>query len=145
MLEEPVSAIMTVDDLVTVDVTHKVSRVRQLLDESGVHHLPVLDGRVLVGIISSTDLERLNLGNRYLDDATLDARLDESFTIEQVMVKAPLTLHPKDKLRRAAELFVGEVFNSLPIVDDEGELVGMLTSRDILRFFLARDKKNTRR
>lgn len=132
--EHSVSFVMTTEHLVTVDVDDKVSRVRQLLATRSIHHVPVLDRGKLIGIISTTDLLALGLGSRYLDDETIDARLDATFTIERVMEKAIVTLHPRDSLYKAAQLLVKESFNSLPVVDDEGELVGILTTRDILRF-----------
>lgn len=137
--EHSVSFVMTAEHLVTVDINDKVSRVRQLLATRPIHHVPVLDRGKLVGIISTTDLLSLGLGIRYLDDETIDARLDATFTIERVMEKAIVTLHPRDSLYQAAQLLVKESFNSLPVVDEMGELVGILTTRDILRFAMLQE------
>jgi CBS domain-containing protein len=132
-----VSFVMTADDLITVDVSERVSRVRRLLTEHPIHHVPVLAGNKLVGIMSSTDLLRLGVGVGHADEATLDARLDENFSIEQAMEKHLVTVQPKDTLLRAAQLLAQESFDSLPVVDELGELVGILTTRDLLRQLLA--------
>ena len=52
---EPVSHIMS-SELLTVHGGQKVSEVYELLTENRIHHVPVVDGKKLVGLISSTDL-----------------------------------------------------------------------------------------
>lgn len=148
-----VSFVMTADRLVTVDVADRLSTARRLLTSGHVHHLPVLEGNKLVGIISTTDLLRAGIGvdrTRRSDEQSLspsvsvpDFQLDSELDIEGVMEKRLVTLHPKDSLRRAAELFAEESFNSLPVVDEEGELVGILTMRDLLRYMLAAESGRT--
>jgi CBS domain-containing protein len=142
-----VSFVMTADRLVTVDVTDRLSTARRLLTTGHVHHLPVLQGNKLVGIISTTDLLRAGIGvdrSRRNEEPGLspsisvpDFQLDLELDIEGVMEKRLVTLHPKDSLRRAAELLAEESFNSLPVVDEIGELVGILTTRDLLRYMLS--------
>ncbi|HEX2736265.1 MAG TPA: CBS domain-containing protein [Polyangiaceae bacterium] len=144
LLGNSVSFVMTTDRLVTVDVTDRMSTACRLLSAGSIHHLPVLDGNKLVGIISTTDLLRAGIGIDADEDESpvLDVgqdELDEALDIEGVMEKRLVTLHPKDTLRRAAELFAEASFNSLPVVDEEGELIGILTMRDLLRYILAAD------
>ncbi|MEN9577648.1 MAG: hypothetical protein RJA70_657 [Pseudomonadota bacterium] len=142
MLNKSVSFLMTADELVTVTVKDSLGTVRQLLSERPIHHIPVLDGAKLVGIISSTDLLRLGVGLEYQGDTTPDTRLDESFPVVQVMETSLVTLGPKDTLRRAAQLLLEESFHSLPVVDGEGELVGILTTRDLLRYMIEQDAES---
>ena len=54
---EPVSKIMTTN-LITVHHGEPVSKVRQLIREHGVHHVPVVSGQKLVGIVSKHDIVR---------------------------------------------------------------------------------------
>jgi CBS domain-containing membrane protein len=131
-----VSFVMTAENLITVEVGEKLSRVRQLLAEKPIHHIPVLERNKLVGIISTTDFLTLGIGLRFLEDESQDTELDERFTVARVMETSLVTLHPRDSLRRAAEILTKESFNSLPVVDEVGELVGILTTRDLLRFVL---------
>ena len=94
----------------------------------------MLDGNSLVGIISPTDLLRVGVG---LSDADDDSLLDERFSAGQVMERRLVTLHPKDNLLVAAERLAKESFSSLPVVDEAGELIGILTTRDLLRAMIA--------
>ena len=58
---EPVSKIMSTQ-LVTVHHGEPVSKVRQLLREHGIQHIPVVSGQTLVGIISNADVLRVSFG-----------------------------------------------------------------------------------
>lgn len=135
MSDKTVSFVMTADGLITVDVEDRLRQVRRLLTEYPIHHLPVLDGNKLVGIISPTDLLRLGIDVEEGGDDMSESVWD-GLGVDKAMETSLVTLHPKDSLRRAAELLVKERFNSLPVVDELGELVGILTTRDLLRFML---------
>ncbi len=130
-----VSFVMTADDIITVEAKDSLARVRELFTEYPIHHIPVLEGNKLVGIISSTDLLRKGIGVQR-EDGPADSVLGARFTAEQAMEKALVTLHPKDSLLQAAKLLAQETFNSLPVVDEFGELVGILTTRDLLRHMI---------
>lgn len=137
--EKSVSFVMATDDLVSVDLRDNLSRVRKVLGEGTIHHVPVLEAGKLVGIVSSADLLRLGVGIELVNDDTLDGQLDARFTIAEVMETSLVTLRPKDPLLRAAKLLLEESFNSLPVVDEQGELVGVLTIRDMLRYAVQQD------
>lgn len=128
---EPVSKIMTRNP-VTAHRAMKVSEVRKILSDGRFHHVPVVDGKRLIGIISSTDLLRLAWG--FDDERGLDALLDHLKSIPEVMNAAESIPHTTP-IRRAVEILAEGRFNSLPVVDD-GELVGIVTSRDIMRYLL---------
>lgn len=130
--ENTVSFVMTTDELITVEAGDSLARVRKLLTEYPIHHVPVLDGNKLVGIISPTDLLRLGLD----PDVPADSGAGAQYSASQAMETRLVTLHPKDTLLQAAKLFSQESFNSLPVVDELGELVGILTTRDLLRFMI---------
>lgn len=128
---EPITRIMTPNP-VTVHRGMKVSEVRKILAEGRFHHLPVVDGARLVGIISSTDLLRLSWGLE--DERGLDAILDHTKAIPEVM-NVPETITPHTTIRRAVEILAEGRFNSLPVVDGH-HLVGIVTTRDVMRYLL---------
>lgn len=132
---EPVSKIMT-RELQTVHVGQKLSEVRRMLAANPYHHVPVVSGDKLVGLISSTDMIRLSLAIFGADQRAVDTMLDASHTIESVMTTKLSTIGAKDTVREAAELLGEGSFHSLPVVED-GKLVGMVTSTDVIRYLLA--------
>ncbi|MGB8170757.1 MAG: CBS domain-containing protein [Chthoniobacteraceae bacterium] len=124
-------------NLVTVHHGDPVSKVRQLIREHGVHHLPVVSGQKLVGIISNTDVLRVSFGDTFqTDERAVDATLDHTFTIEQLMQKDPVSVRENAPIREAAHALVQGSFHSLPIVSDGQKLVGLVTSTDLIRYLL---------
>ncbi|MFV8750075.1 HPP family protein [Nannocystaceae bacterium ST9] len=133
---EPVSHIMT-RDLQTVHVGQKLSEVRRLLANNPYHHVPVVSGDKLIGLISSTDIVRLSLAIFGVDERAVDAMLDSQHTIESVMTRNLTTIAVKDTVRQAAELLAEGKYHSLPVVDEQGKLLGLVTSTDVIRYLLA--------
>ena len=131
----PVRKLMSTDPI-SVQQDAPVSEVRKLLRLHSFHHIPVVSKRgSLVGVLSTTDLALFSLDAWVGDVSTVDAELDESFTLTEIMTLEPITVSPSTKVRKAAEILADGGFHSLPVVDDEGLLVGMITTTDILRFF----------
>lgn len=91
-------------------------------------HLPIVaDTGTLVGIISDRDFIGL-------------AATDEVFAqpIRSRMVTNILTARPETELRSIADIMIGHRIGCLPIVDERGVLVGILTRTDILRAIVNR-------
>lgn len=131
---EPIVNIMT-RDVHSVQVGQKLSEVRRLLAERAIHHVPVLDGRRLVGLISATDMMRLTFESYNHEGRTSDALLDTQFLIADVMQTRVVTLDIRDTIRDAAEKLKDGRFHSLPVVEGD-ELVGIVTSTDLIRYLL---------
>jgi CBS domain-containing protein len=133
---ESLSHIMSTE-LVTVHHGDPISKVKQLMRETGVHHIPVVSGEDLVGIISWSDILNLNFSQAFgTDDRAVDAVLDHSVTLEQVMKTEPVTVPHDGYVRQAAQLLADGDFHALPVVSGK-KLVGMVTSTDIIKYLLA--------
>jgi CBS domain-containing protein len=111
----------------------KLSDVRAALADSRVHHLPIVDGQRLVGIISITDL--LEYGFRPRDThQNLDEYLDAHFSIEQLMQSDVVTLPNNSTVHDAAKVLTTGKLHAVPVVDDAGNLVGIVTSTDLVSY-----------
>lgn len=53
-------------------------------------------------------------------------------TVQEIMTRFPTTLGPDDSIHRAAQLMRDEDIGSVPVVDENGSLVGIVTDRDIV-------------
>jgi CBS domain-containing membrane protein len=129
---EPISHIMTPQPF-TIHTGQKLSEARQMMAEGGFHHMPVTSGKKLVGLISTTDLLKASyaLG---VDPRESDAVLDHTHTVDGLMQKYPITLKTKQTVRDAVGIFAEGKFHSLPVIDDDENLVGMVTTTDVLRY-----------
>ncbi len=118
-------------DPVTLSPGEPVRRAQELMNEQNVSGIPIVDGRKLVGILTRRDL-------KFLKD--YDAK------ISTVMTKSNLVTGPAGTtLEQAKEILQKHKIEKLLLVDDSGELAGLITMRDIDRVqqypIAARDKR----
>ena len=122
-------------ELFSLNSTNKLSDARRIFVEKGVHHLPVLDGRKLVGMLSHTDLLRIDSGELFKQDPKkADVLLDNLSSITEVMTKDLKTIPADTTVREATSMLADGNFHSLPVVE-AGEMVGIVTTTDLLRYF----------
>lgn len=132
---DPISKIMS-RNVITAHHGDPISKVRSLVREHGVHHIPVVNGDQLVGIITWTDILRVSFGDAFgADERAVDATLDHTLSLEQVMKKDPVSLPETSTVREAAEILAQSDFHSLPVVNG-GKLVGIVTSTDLIKYLL---------
>jgi len=123
MMNEPLSKIM-VTDLKTVSPDATLDIVRELFQQNRIHHLPVVEGKQLVGMISTTDLYKLG---KPFDEY-------RGIKVKEVMTNKVGTLFSNEQIGAAAEVFLENLFHAVPIVNEERELVGLVTTFDVLKF-----------
>ncbi|MEE1786662.1 CBS domain-containing protein [Streptomyces sp. SP17BM10] len=107
--------------------------VTETLQRWRVSAVPVLtgDGRV-VGVVSEADL----LTARDRDGARADA-----LTAGRMMSVPAVTVHPGSPLNEAARAMARGHFKRLPVVDEEGYLVGIVSRGDLLKVYLEDDRE----
>lgn len=121
MMNEPISSIMTTE-VITVSPEATFNEVKKILFSNRIHHLPVVEKEQLVGIITSYDLVKKG-------DCLTNFGEDP---IKDDMTTKIAKLLPSDKVGTAAEVFLENMFHGIPIVNDDNELVGIVTTHDIL-------------
>jgi len=127
----PISSLMTTK-LITVNPEDKLSVVKEIFNDHNIHHIPVVRFRELVGIISKSDLLSFLKGMRNDSSTKIinNTRLN-NYTAQTIMTRGVAKLEPDDKINVALEIFKINKFHALPVID-KGELVGILTTYDIL-------------
>ena len=98
----------------------------------GVRRLPVVEARVLVGMVTSVDILRY-FGTGKMFEYMSTNRVDEvmSVGVEDIMTRDVLTVTQNTDVGEAARLMVERGCGGLPVVEGD-ELVGIITERDIL-------------
>jgi CBS domain-containing protein/PII-like signaling protein len=130
-------------DVAAVEPTTPIRRVVESMLGKTYRAVPVTEGGKPVGIITNHDLvQRGGLGVRLdllrsLDTPEVHENLDrlsqQSRTAGEVMSGAPVTVRATAPLPQAAELMARRRLKRLPVVDDRGTLVGMVSRVDLLR------------
>ena len=106
-----------IDSPFTVPVEAYVRDVKALIEKHGVSGLPVVDGGGwLKGIITSRDLRFCR---------------DNSLPVTDVMVKDPVTVQGEPTVEAVREKFGIHRIEKLPVVDNEGRLIGLITATDM--------------
>ncbi|WP_166348605.1 CBS domain-containing protein [Phytoactinopolyspora limicola] len=144
-----VADVMTTS-VITVLVTTPFKEVARLLRDHGISALPVLDDDdELVGLVSEADLL---LKHEYRDRRRRGSWLSTPH-LHEVMVKVegavagdlmtgpPITVEAEASVNMAARLMTERHVKRLPVVDDAGVLVGIVSRADLLSVFLRPDRE----
>ena len=121
-------------DVVTAHTGQKVSDVRKLCAEHGFHHVPVVSGKTLIGLISSADILGITVEGVGSDERSMDAYIDHQFSIEKLMSTDLKTLSPTSSVKDTAEALSDGSIHAVPVTSASNELVGLVTSTDLIRF-----------
>jgi CBS domain-containing protein len=132
---ELVSKIMSTN-LITVNLTNNLVDAERLFNENSIRHIPVVSGDDIIGILSLTDLLRVSFVDTYgSDESNVDTAVYNMLSIEQVMVKNLVSVSSTQTIKEVAEVLAKNEFHALPVVDN-GKLVGIVTTTDLLNYLL---------
>ncbi|MBX3126509.1 MAG: CBS domain-containing protein [Polyangiaceae bacterium] len=128
-----VAEIMTKDPM-TVDAAARIRDVISSLFELDVRHIPVVEGRELVGIISDRDLRGFLAPALVELEKPSDVAAKLNQPISTVMSSDVLSVDPETELSEVVELMLDHKVGAIPVVDpDSSELVGIVSYMDVLR------------
>jgi CBS domain-containing protein len=122
-----IDAIMSTN-LITVAPSSTLAEARSLMHENRIHHLPVLDGDKLVGLVTLTNV--LAATDSFFRDQNNRIHAD-SIRVEDAMVTDVATVDINASLRHAALFLERHKIGCLPVLDD-GNLVGIITDTDFV-------------
>ena len=125
-------------DFMTLSPDDKVDRAIFLFHYEKIHHLPVVsDDGCLVGILAQYDLRKIEGEPRRRVHETQDGRrlVVSNRKVRTVMRRQPYTIGPDDGVEKAAGVMASEQIGSLPVIDNNGALVGIITSTHLLAAF----------
>ncbi len=133
---ESVSALMT-RDVISVHPDTPLLEVQNLLKQHGFRHLVVVDDDgALSGVLSNRDVLKalspfLNTNAETQRDVRTLAQ-----PARNLMNKTPHTVTPDTSAQEAASVLLDGAISALPVVEGD-ELVGIITTKDLLRYYTA--------
>jgi IMP dehydrogenase len=122
--EEEVRIVKQAEDLIKRNVLSvgpdaTVAEVSRLMNEHGISGVPVIEDNRVIGIVSRRDIR-----------AIVSKRRDEN--IRSVMTRKPITADETITMETALEIMYSNKVERLPVVNDQGKLLGIITMQDIL-------------
>lgn len=123
-------------DVIQITAETSIAEAKEIIERYNFRHLPVTEGKGLLGIISRTDINK-----------ALPSPVDASITPEDRIIAAqtkvltfmtsnPITAGPMDPLEDVALLFRKHKIGAIPVVED-GNIIGIITTSDIFAAFSA--------
>jgi acetoin utilization protein AcuB len=134
---------MTVDsimsrDVVTVSPGAALIDIRKRLQEGGFNHMLVIEDGALCGVISDRDV--LKAISPFLDTYSEEHRDVKTLSqpASEIMQSDPITVTPSTSIKEASQTLLDNRVSSLPVVEG-GELVGIVTGKDMLEYYVSEE------
>jgi len=113
-----------VTDLITIGKEAGIRDALTVMKKFSVRHLPVVEGGLFIGLVTSGDLKQAVL-----------ASMLETLKVGDVMIQNPVTITRDTSLEKAARIIYEKNIGCLPVVEDK-RIVGIITIKDILKAFI---------
>jgi CBS domain-containing protein len=111
----------------------RVANIRKLMIEKGASRVPIMDGQALVGIVSETDIANAMRNIKKHSPQNRQDNNVELMIAMDIMRSGVITAKPDTALRDAAKTMLDNDIGALPVVDEQGNLLGMITRSDIVK------------
>lgn len=122
--------------VLTIEENTSVMRATRMMKENEVRRLPVVSHGKLIGMVTDRDLKEASPAKTSsLDIHELHYLLSE-MRVKEVMTSNPISLGHEETLEKAAMVMLQNKISGLPIMDESGNLVGLLSETDVLRGFI---------
>ena len=124
-------------NVITVDVDDSMHDAMRRMKEKDIRMLPVLKKRKLVGVVTDRDIKRASAS----DATTLDVHellyLVSKIKVQDIMTKNPITVPQNFTVEETAEVLLKHKISGVPVVDQNGQLVGTITQTDLFRVLIS--------
>lgn len=139
----PVAEIMT-KELITLTLSNSLYDAEKLFKKHKIRHIPIVEEDKLIGVLSYSDLLKISYAD-VLDDEDdfmdVSSVVYDMYSIRQVMAKVVVSALPTATVKEVTEILAKQSFHSIPIVDQDNMLRGIVTTTDLLKYFLKQYSK----
>ena len=121
-------------DVITATPETSMLKVAKMMKEYDIRRVPVVDAQnKVVGIVSDRDVKDASPSKATTLDMHELYYLLSEIKVRDIMTPDPVTVEVRDTVERVALLMEERAIGGLPVVDDEGSLVGIITDHDIFK------------
>ena len=123
--------------VITIDQDDSMAHAAELIREHQVHMLPVTRNGKLVGVVSDSDLKRASASDATSLEAHELLYLLAKLRVEDIMTRNPVTVPPDHTVEETAEILLQNNISGVPVVDENGEIAGIITRDDLFKVLIA--------
>ncbi|MBC17638.1 CBS domain containing membrane protein [Pseudodesulfovibrio profundus] len=121
-------------DVLTLSQDRSMMKASKLMKDKAVSCMPIVDDDDrLVGILSDRDIKDASPSKATTLDMHELYYLLSDIKIKDIMTKKVVTIRPDETVEKAAVLMLEGHFGSLPVVDDDRKVVGIITDTDVFK------------
>jgi len=121
-------------DVVTATPETSMMKASKIMKEKGISRLPVVDERgVLQGIVSDRDIKDASPSKATTLDMHELYYLLSEIKLKDIMTRKVVTIRAGETIERAAALMLEHNIGGMPVVDEQGKVVGVVTDSDIFK------------
>lgn len=120
-------------NVITLDVNDYMAGAVFLMKQHKIRRLPVVKKGKLVGILTDRDLKQASASGATSLEIHELLYLISKIKVEDIMTKEPITIAPDYTVEEAAQILLENRISGLPVLDQEGNLVGIITQTDIFK------------
>jgi CBS domain-containing protein len=123
-------------NVIKLNVNDDLTKAESLFKKHHIRHIPVVNGNIILGMLSYTDLLRISFADAVdEDEKSVDVTVYNMFSVEQVMARNLVKVSPDTSIKEVAEILSKKEFHALPVVEDE-LLVGIVTTTDLIKYLI---------
>ena len=120
--------------VISIEAEDTMQHAVKLIKEHKINMMPVTHQQKVVGVLSKIDLKRAHATLLEVHEL---ASIISKIKVKEVMTKDPITVPPDYTIEETAELMMSKDIAGLPVVAAGGELVGVITRRDLLKVLMS--------
>ncbi|RJP56851.1 MAG: CBS domain-containing protein [Deltaproteobacteria bacterium] len=124
-------------DVITVDIDDSMKTAIKLMEDYNIRRIPVLKKDRLKGIVSYLDINRESASQANALAVSELNYLIEKIKVKDIMSANPKTISPHDTVEEAAVVMLEQKIGSLPVIDSNGKLIGIITESDIFKVLIS--------
>jgi acetoin utilization protein AcuB len=124
-------------DVITVDEETSMMKASQIMKENNIRRLPVMRKGKLVGMVTDRDIKEASPSKATTLDVHELYYLLSELKLKDIMRKNLVTVGPEETVEKAAVKMLEHRISGLPVVNDKGKVVGVITQGDIFKVLVS--------
>lgn len=124
-------------DIISIEPNDSMHDATKLLKEHNIKMLPVINNNKLVGVVTDRDLKQAKASDATSLEIHELLYLLMKIKIKDIMTKKPITVHQDFTVEETAEILLHNRISGVPVVDDRGNVVGIITQTDLFRVLIS--------